>query len=89
MQIEEHDLRLTIESLIKSRFCLSSFFLLFLISPFIISSIQLLHKWALVAMDMRNGFPILLDWGSVINGGMWRKLIIYPGQAATVLGSVT
>lgn len=45
----------------KSRYNLSSFFLLFLISPFIISSIQLLHKWALVAMDMSNGSPVLLD----------------------------
>lgn len=45
----------------KSRYYLSSSFLLFLISPLIISSIQLLHKWALVAMDMSNGSPVLLD----------------------------
>lgn len=36
-------------------------FLLFIVSPLIISGIQLLHKWALVAMDMSNGSPVLLD----------------------------
>ena len=37
------------------------FFLLFIISPLIISGIQLLHKWARGAMDMSNGSPVLLD----------------------------
>ena len=60
-QVQREELMLTIESLIKARYYLSSSFLLFLISPLIISSIQLLHKWALVAMDMSNGSPVLLD----------------------------
>lgn len=28
-------------------------------------------------------------WGSVINGGVGRKLIIYPGEGASVRGNVT
>lgn len=44
----------------KSRYYLPSCFV-FLISPLIISSIQLLHKWALVAMDMSNGSSVLFD----------------------------
>jgi len=60
--ISDHELVPTAQSLMKANtYYVSSYPLLFLISPLIISIIQLIHKWALVAMDMSNGSPVLLD----------------------------
>lgn len=46
-------------------------------------------KCALVSMDMSSASPARLDGGPVINGGIGRKLIIYPAEGASVVGSVT